>query len=285
MNNKLILGTAQLGLTYGINNRQGTPSIQKACSILKAALDCNITHFDTAQTYGDSEKKLGIFSQTTTTKLNIISKLPSVEVSKIKETVCESLEKLATKCLYGYLIHNFETFRNNPQIWNELTVLKQQKMITKIGFSLYYPEELEMLFRHNIDFDLLQIPFNVFDQRFSQYFSILKSKNVEIHIRSCFLQGLVFKEVNALPSKLAKLKTKLQSLHNLAKKHHLAIAHICLGFVALQPIDKIVLGVDEESNIKENVQYQKHLTTIKTILPALYSLKENDEQLILPLNW
>ena len=57
---KIILGTAQLGLDYGITNQNGKPSIETALDIIKTSLDNNITIFDTARGYGDSEKILGI---------------------------------------------------------------------------------------------------------------------------------------------------------------------------------------------------------------------------------
>ena len=56
---KLILGTAQLGLDYGIINSDGKPTNQKSFELIKECLNNGIYQFDTAQAYGNAEKKLG----------------------------------------------------------------------------------------------------------------------------------------------------------------------------------------------------------------------------------
>ena len=48
---KLVLGTVQLGLDYGIVNKNGKPTSEKALEILNTAIDNNIYIFDTAQDY------------------------------------------------------------------------------------------------------------------------------------------------------------------------------------------------------------------------------------------
>ncbi len=56
---RLVAGTAQLGMRYGIANRAGPPSQSRATEVIEAALDCRIRFFDTAQAYGTSEAFLG----------------------------------------------------------------------------------------------------------------------------------------------------------------------------------------------------------------------------------
>ena len=57
-NQRLSIGTAQLGLDYGITNKKGKPSIEEAISLLDMAWDHNIKLLDTAQGYGDAEEVL-----------------------------------------------------------------------------------------------------------------------------------------------------------------------------------------------------------------------------------
>ena len=56
---RLVLGTVQLGMPYGIANRLGKPSQEVATSIVRTAWSKGIREFDTAQGYGDSETVLG----------------------------------------------------------------------------------------------------------------------------------------------------------------------------------------------------------------------------------
>src|SRR5262245_20090434 len=55
----LVLGTAQLGMAYGIANQQGEPDETAARALVSRALALNITCFDTARAYGLSEERLG----------------------------------------------------------------------------------------------------------------------------------------------------------------------------------------------------------------------------------
>ena len=55
----LVLGTAQLGMAYGIANQAGAPTTQIANALVARALALGITTFDTARAYGLSENRLG----------------------------------------------------------------------------------------------------------------------------------------------------------------------------------------------------------------------------------
>ena len=52
--NKLVLGTAQLGLNYGIANKTGKPDLATR-AILFVGMGGRYSYFDTAQAYGESE--------------------------------------------------------------------------------------------------------------------------------------------------------------------------------------------------------------------------------------
>ena len=55
MKNKIILGTAQFGLDYGINNQNGKVSDKDVDQILNYAFESGIKELDTASSYGNSE--------------------------------------------------------------------------------------------------------------------------------------------------------------------------------------------------------------------------------------
>ena len=59
MLNKIILGTAQFGLNYGIANINGKISKEGVSEILDYAYIKGINTLDTAYSYGDSEEVIG----------------------------------------------------------------------------------------------------------------------------------------------------------------------------------------------------------------------------------
>ena len=61
MNSKLILGTVQFGLNYGINNTIGMMSEDKVFELLENAYDLGITTLDTAEAYGNAHSVISNF--------------------------------------------------------------------------------------------------------------------------------------------------------------------------------------------------------------------------------
>ena len=55
----LSLGTAQLGMGYGVANKTGQPSHDQATRMIRAAVDHGVTYIDTARAYGAAESRIG----------------------------------------------------------------------------------------------------------------------------------------------------------------------------------------------------------------------------------
>ena len=171
---KIAIGTVQFGLNYGISNSGGAVNLDMIDKILKLCKQNNLDMLDTAQSYGNSEFQIGQF---VSKGFKIVTKLkPEIKGHEILISIKESIKNLKQKRLYGLLFHNFSDYKENPESYETLKNVKKDGLIQKIGFSLYYPQDLELLFENDIEFDLIQIPFNIFDQRFLPYFKELKSK-------------------------------------------------------------------------------------------------------------
>src|SRR5690606_37631598 len=114
---KLVLGTAQLGLDYGIANKYGKPDQTTAEKIVKTAIVNGAKFIDTARAYGDSENVLGaILSTGWSGRSNIITKLsPLIDESlvdiscniecAVDSSVYHSCKALRTVSLDVLLLH------------------------------------------------------------------------------------------------------------------------------------------------------------------------------------
>lgn len=284
--NKLVLGTAQFGMDYGINNERGKIPREEVFEILSEALSSGIDTFDTAYDYGESELLIGEFVKTFQKNLRIISKLPKCEPSEVDSLFNTSIDRLGVDSLYGYYIHNFQNYIENQGIWEVLEDMKAGEKIRKIGFSLYYPSELEYILNNNVNVDMIQLPYSVFDRRFEKYFSTLKNKNVEIYVRSIFLQGLGFRDPLKLKGSFEKIKDKILGLRLISKKMNIPLASLFLNFVMLNNyVDRVVIGVDSLENLREIVTYSSQENEVEPVMEELAFYRENDEQIILPVNW
>jgi len=284
--NKIALGTAQFGMDYGINNRRGKIPQNELFEILNLAFQSGIDTLDTAHSYGDSETLIGAFSENFKKKIKVVSKLPACNPQEVNNIFLSSLEKLKVKSIYGYLIHNFKAYSENPKIWNILETFKSHKQIKKIGFSIYYPYELESLLENKVNMDIIQVPYSIFDQRFVPYFPELKKNGIEVHIRSVFLQGLVFKDPDELDNHFVRVKDKVRKLHLLSSELGISVASLCVDFTILNKfVDKVIVGIDGMDHFREIISSLSYLADVERVINTLSIFKEDDENIILPINW
>ena len=279
---KLGLGTVQFGLKYGINNATGKPELRQIKETLQKATQCGISLVDTAADYGESENNLGETLQEDH-HFKIVTK--TSKNGTARESLFRSLERLKRYQVYGFLIHDFRQFESRPSIWKEMVQLRNEGLITKAGFSLYLPEQLNLILNLLTDFDIVQIPYSILDQRFEKHFGQLKERGVEIHVRSVFVQGLVFIKTQDLHPFFNPIKFKLEELNSISKETRKSIENLCLNFVNANPyVDKIIVGVDTEQNLEQNVAVLNESLT-QDELNRLRNLKDDNEQMILPYNW
>lgn len=273
---KLVLGTVQFGLHYGVNSA-GRPTENAVKSILAEAAKGGITALDTSSAYGNSEDILGECI-TPEERFRIISKYPKGEMP-VTEMFNGTLTRLKVYQLYGYLLHHFEVYKNNPKVWEDFVALKESGKVQKIGFSLYSPEELGFILDKKSPFDLIQVPFNIFDKKFLPLMKELHEKGVEIHVRSTFLQGLFFKDRTTLPEKLKPMKKYLLQLDDYSKTTGLSISEIALNYNLQNPyIDGVLIGVDNVEQLKMN------LASVKDT-PIDIEIDVKEQELLNPVNW
>lgn len=276
---KLALGSVQFGLDYGINNADGIVQFEEVKRIIDIAFSNNIRTIDTARLYGNSEAVLG---QLDLNNWQIVSKFSSKidDESSIEDEFRASARSLHLKNIYGYIAHSADILIENPLIWNQLKSLKDQDLISRIGFSIYKPEQLEKLLDLGCIPDLVQVQYNLLDRRFEPYFEHLKKLNCEIHSRSALLQGLFFKE--DIPDYFLPIKSILKEIQ-LLYPNIFERAAFLLAFCLKNPfIDKVVIGVQSAKELQDNLDA---LLTFNPQVNSQLALPNFDSEIVLPYNW
>lgn len=281
---KIILGTVQFGLDYGVNNTSGQVPGEEVCTILRIAADNGIRCLDTSSAYGTSERVLGEALNLCGISFNIVSKYPRTNFG-VRDLFDKSIGQLGVDSLYGYLVHHFDFYLEHPEIFDEMTDLKREGKIQKVGFSLYNVQQLLFLIDHHVPFDIVQFPYNIFDRQFEPYMPALEEQGVEIHTRSAFLQGLFFKDTATLPAKLAPLKPYLDNLHQYCDKKRISVEQIALGYVlANQYVKGALIGVDNHLQLEENLKVASFEMVSETI-DFIRSITIKEKELLNPVNW
>jgi aryl-alcohol dehydrogenase-like predicted oxidoreductase len=277
---KIALGTAQFGLNYGITNNDGQVTIDKVKSILNYAKGKGIDTLDTAVGYGNSEEILG---EVGINDYQVVTKTTSFKngVDEVIKSFHQSLNNLNIGQVGGLLIHDINEVKDKEfsGLFKQLNELKRQGLVNKIGFSIYTPEQVDFLL-DKFDFDLIQVPFNVFDTRLAEggQLKALKKKNIEIHARSVFLQGVLL-NFNSLSDYFSTWDVQFKQYQRMVREKELSLLEYALNFALnTQELDKILVGVVNVNQLTDIVDACK-------IDADLKAFKIDDINLLNPNLW
>jgi aryl-alcohol dehydrogenase-like predicted oxidoreductase len=282
---RLVIGSAQIGMNYGLfNNKKISHKEFKRIETL--VIKSKINFVDTATSYGDSENIIG---NSKLKNLNIITKikLPNKKIINVRnwlfKEISKSLSKLKVKKIYGVLIHNYKDIlgKNGKNYLLSLQELKRKKIIKKIGISVYDSIELKKFWKFWKP-DIVQVPFNIFDNRIldSGWLNILKKSKVKVFARSIFLQGLLINDDNCIKIN-KKYKILLNKYKNWCLRNNISPIHGCIHFVKqFKKFDYLVVGFNNYNQLKEIIDSFKRK---QVIIPKKFST--NIINLIDPRKW
>ena len=199
---RLCLGTAQLGLDYGIANANGKPSESDCDRLLSRAIERDVLRWDTARAYGDAEQRIGRFLAHCVhrDRIEIVSKLPSapegLETGQLRDWVSRqteaSLEALGIDQLTTWLVHSPDMLhRYGSALADSMFAQQQRGLALEIGASVYDPEEAERVLREGC-YGAVQVPLNLLDARCltSNVLQRCQARDISVYVRSVFLQGV-----------------------------------------------------------------------------------------------
>ena len=144
---KLALGSAQFGMQYGITNTSSRFTDDDIEEVLRIAKKNHIDTIDTAIAYGESESRLGKHDLK---EFKIITKIPkfSSEETNIEKWINEEIEssllRLNKNKIHAILLHHPNDLKKSEGkiIYESLKKFKDQNIISKLGVSIYSPNEL-----------------------------------------------------------------------------------------------------------------------------------------------
>lgn len=286
---KIILGTAQFGLHYGISNTTGKPSVVTATGLIKHAVTNGVSRLDTARDYGDSEYVIGsALSQGWQGRAQVITKLASLDqfspgassktiAAAVEASVYHSCSALRVHKLDVLLLHRAEYLQAwNGAVWQHLQRLKELDVIGSLGVSVQTPEELGTCLKDS-SINCIQMPFNLLDWRWAEFIPVIQelkeTRELAIHTRSALLQGLLTTRERSLwwragvsePDEVlnwldtAKIRTGARTNSDL-----------CIGYCLAQDwIDGVVIGVDTREQLDENLHVLDNSYLDKVTLTSL----------------
>jgi 1-deoxyxylulose-5-phosphate synthase len=202
---EIAFGGVEIGLPYGIDIRNPSemPTEQQAIDLLHAALNNGVNFFDTARMYGRSEMLMGkafagrrdqVVINTKCVHLRDTDKklYDRAEIRRlIPDSLHKSLAALRTDHVDVYMTHTGDLeILDHPDVLEGFDSIRRKGLTRAIGVSTYTPDETRKAVESGV-WDVIQLPFNLLDQRQADLFPLAAQRGVGIMVRSVLLKGIL----------------------------------------------------------------------------------------------
>ena len=269
----LVLGTAQLGLPYGIA-RSTSPDVHESTRMLQHAITEGVSHIDTARAYGTSEALIGrLWRRGWDGRAKIVTKLspldhvaPDTSTSELRAQVDNSLLQscvaLGVTRLDSVLLHRAAHLDMwGGQVFDILSQWQADGRIGALGVSVQSPEDLSRALRHDAVAHV-QLPCNIMDHRWHAVGDELRrarsQRKLTVHVRSSLLQGLLTTDDKVLwrRAHVDDPRPVYDWLaHQAAALGQESVTALCLGWArGLDWVDGVVVGCDSLDQLRDTIR-------------------------------
>jgi spore coat polysaccharide biosynthesis protein SpsF (cytidylyltransferase family)/aryl-alcohol dehydrogenase-like predicted oxidoreductase len=291
---RLVLGTAQLGMAYGVVNASGQPDRATARAIVETAWSLGVREFDTAQSYGDSEEVLGraLKDLGLSGQARIVTK-PHPDTDHLDpEALARSVERSAAalgQAGFGLLLHREELL----DLWerglgDSLQNIVCAGLASRVGVSVYSPGRALQALRLD-GISMVQVPANILDRRFERagVFDLAAGLGKTVYVRSVYLQGLLQGlRPGDVPGPMRFAEPVLRDFRALAARAGVAPGRLALWYVKrAYPKAKIVFGAELPAQVRQNVADWSAQLPQALLDEARGLFAEVDERILNPCLW
>ena len=247
---RLVLGTANFGLKYGIENKRlkllDLKKIDKLFKDRKLIFDSAIDYKKSHKIIGKNFKKKKVI-----TKFRLSNYKNKMDQKNFSKKLIKALNDLRIKKFYAILYHDVNDFLKNKKSLSLLKQFKKKGLVEKIGVSVYSPDDTKKVIKYWSP-DIIQFPINIYDQRMLEkdFLNILRKKKIILMARSCFLQGVLLKEFSFFRNKY--FFNNHNKFITWCKKKNLSQLEACISFIrSIKNINLLTLGFDDAKQFGE----------------------------------
>lgn len=294
---RLIVGTAQFGLPYGIANRTGQPDFDEVCRILECAVNGGATTLDTAAAYGESEAVLGralaalglrerVTVVTKVLPLRHMARPPTAKTAArwIADSVTASLSRLGLDALPLCLFHD----PDDLTYIDVLLRLKEQGLVRHVGVSVITPSQVELAIR-TPGVEAIQVPVSMLDQRPIRqgWLQLAARAGLTIFARSVYLQGLLLMPEAEIATNLRAALPVRRALEQICLEAGLTMAEMALRYVMSIPgITGVLVGVERAEQMAANVAFAAHGPLPPALIGAIeQAVPDLPAEILEPRHW
>lgn len=264
---EIAFGGVEIGLPYGIGvSGKGDMIAEKdAIILLQTAVAEGFNFFDTARLYGVSENIMGkafrhcrqdiVLATKCRHFRNVSGMLPSDREIRdlIHLSLRESLTALQTDYLDLYMLHQADMeILDRQVIADEMLRLKKAGVVRAIGVSTYSVEETRKAIEADA-WNVIQLPFNLMDQRQQTLFEFAAKSGVGIVVRSVLLKGLLSARGTGLHPALQSVEEHIKKYSRLLQ-NGASLPKTAVKFALSFPeVSSVLVGIDKVSYLLESL--------------------------------
>ncbi len=252
---KLGLGSALFGARSAPAAGQMGVAAPEAFAIIALAAEAGVHLIDTAAQWGASEAVLGEVLPSHP-PFSIVTKTAPIAggIEAVERRARASLDRLGQTRARALLVHDAADLLSpdGPALWTRLRRLKDAGLFEAIGFSACACDDPLGLARR-FQPDIVQVPLNLLDQRLIANGALgeLAAMGVEVHLRSIFLQGLMFRPGHDLPIEARVLAPGLSRLRRRVAEAGADPLRIALAFALSRPeASRVIVGVSSPQELR-----------------------------------
>lgn len=294
---RLMLGTVQFGLPYGVANRTGQPAYEAVREMVRVAVDAGINCFDTASAYGTSESILGraLGELRLADQLLVVTKVAPLtdqalaEAPAAQRAIRDSIER-SRQCLRIDRLPLVLFHRAEDAVYGYLMEdLKREGRIERWGVSGDHDPETALRLLDDPRIEALQLPGNLLDHRHVNrgVYQAAERAGVALFVRSVYLQGLLRMPETEIPERLRAVIDPRRQLAALASRFGLTPGELAVRYVLSQPgVVAVVVGCETIEQLRENIALIERGMLETELLEAVAAIKVDlPDDVITPSMW
>lgn len=241
---KLGLGTAQFGLDQPPGPR-GRPREVEARDILSTAGRSGLGVLDVARQGASADYLLrGAFPQPNPFKITLTCPRPDRGPDAVEAEVRAQMLRLGVERVHAIVVSSATDLFSplGPALWDRLRALRDQGLCRQIGVPVYASDDPVGVARR-FKPDFVQAPASLLDQRLLLDGSLatIADLGVEVHLRSIFLNGVLFLPPDRTPSHLKAAAGRISRARRLIAEGRSDPLQAALGFALTRPEASAVL--------------------------------------------
>jgi spore coat polysaccharide biosynthesis protein SpsF (cytidylyltransferase family)/aryl-alcohol dehydrogenase-like predicted oxidoreductase len=255
----LALGTAQLGMRYGILETE-PPADHEVVRLLETAWQAGVRYFDTAQAYGGSEQLLGArLPPDRFPEALIITKLHPDAEQESKDTIERRLKlsraRLGERPVWAVLLHRDRMLeRWSSDLGKVLRRWRSDGLIRFLGASVESMENLSAVLAAD-DLNVIQVPASVFDRRLleSGLWERARDAGKRVFARGVYFQGLAVADVGEVRARAPMAAGMVEAYARFCELHGLDRRRFAVDYARHRlPGAILVIGAETTAQVSEN---------------------------------